>query len=171
MSKWSDYYKTRNCASYRDYFKEKYKEFFYELEKCNGILMEAGCGISTVSKILRSFGKNCCGFDLDDEMLEIGKDVTWEGDILDRSSYSFFDKSDLIIHSHGVLEHFLDKEVNHILGIQKEIANKIIHWVPTNKYEKPSFGDERLLPVEYWVDKFKPSEVKWCDKGVILIWK
>ena len=31
------------------------------------------------------------------------------------------------------------------------------HYVPTSQYTSPSFGDERLLPIDYWITLVKPD--------------
>ena len=31
------------------------------------------------------------------------------------------------------------------------------HYVPTSQYTSPSFGDERLLPTDYWITLVKPD--------------
>ena len=38
-----------------------------------------------------------------------------------------------------------------------EMFPNSIHYVPLDKYEKPSFGDERLLPYKYWLDLVTPK--------------
>ena len=40
-----------------------------------------------------------------------------------------------------------------------------IHYVPLDKYEVPSYGDERLLPYEFWLDMLKPKEWALFNDG------
>ena len=57
--------------------------------------------------------------------------------------------------THGVLEHFSDSQIQNIC----ERCGNSIHYVPLDKYKTPSFGDERLLPYEYWLELTTP--VSW----------
>lgn len=66
-------------------------------------------------------------------------------DLLDEKN-----SSDQFIVTHGVLEHFTDKQIESILI---RYPNSI-HYVPLDKYKKQSYGDERLLPKEYWKNRF-----------------
>lgn len=69
----------------------------------------------------------------------------------------FFESRTLII-THGVLEHFSDDDIKKIMSTYDN--DKVLfqaHYVPTNKYESPSFGDERLLSVDTWVSLVKPD--------------
>ena len=51
-----------------------------------------------------------------------------------------------------VLKPYSKKEDNLILSK----VNKSLHYVPLNGYKEPSFGDERLLPKEFWIEMFNP---------------
>lgn len=91
------------------------------------------------------------------------------GDIRERLDLPFLD----VAYGHGVLEHFTDAEIHKILDLQKQTARHIIQYVPTDKYTTKSFGDERLLAIEYWRDTFKPTDVSLFNHGydLILEWK
>lgn len=175
MSKWSEYYRDRVGDSYATYCRKRY-DLFIELLAIDKLasIREEGCGIGTISRILLQEGcRELSMFDLDPEQLELAKENTmniipaYVGDIL-----AYHSKVDLIF-SHGVLEHFEDDKIDIILQRQKCTSNKVIHYVPTDRYERASFGDERLLSTEYWVNTFKPDEfIEFNDdKDLILIWK
>lgn len=171
---WEDYYKERNCVEYLDYFKKEYSEFIDILLSNGKTFVEAGCGIGTVSKILFESPNRPCttGFDINQEMLNIGepnKIPFWCGDIFDKNSYPEC-YLPYVIHSHGVLEHFTKSKVRKIIRIQKSTGNPMVHWVPTDAYKEPSFGDEMLLSVEDWLDVLSPNEHHVIGKGLVCVW-
>lgn len=190
MSKWSDYYKNRvNNAEYLDYFQSHYSQFLFVLWSyiqrmpTNRVvsLREEGCGIGTVSKIISNLfpkGIKIKCTDLDRHMLKL---ATVNCNQI-RSPRLQFKREDLlqnrkeekvdIIFSHGVLEHFTDHEITKILNRQRKEAKYVIHYVPTNRYKTPSFGDERLLTIGKW-EEFGPFSALSSNEGkdLTLIWK
>lgn len=63
-----------------------------------------------------------------------------------------------MVVTHGVLEHFEDEDIIAIMETYKDRNVRFhAHYVPTDKYEKPSFGDERLMPVSKWVSLTNPD--------------
>jgi hypothetical protein len=81
-------------------------------------------------------------------------------------------KTDIII-THGVLEHFSDEQVRHIVDRQSRESRIAMHYVPTNAYDNPSFGDERLLSVEQWCNLVNPDRITLFnnDHDLILVKK
>ena len=69
----------------------------------------------------------------------------------------FFESSTVVV-THGVLEHFSDVDITRIMSTYNN--DKVLfqaHYVPTSQYTSPSFGDERLLPTDYWITLVKPD--------------
>ena len=169
MSQWSDYYKSRIGETYPKYVLTRYKEFIDAIIS-EGFLTirEEGCGISSVSKALSILGINVTSmFDIDKDQIEFSRinlnsDKPYVGNI-----FSDHSKVDLIF-SHGVLEHFSDENIRNILNRQKREAKRVVHYVPSAKYEKPSFGDERLLTVDYWKKIFNPINIIEFNGGYDL---
>lgn len=81
--------------------------------------------------------------------------------------------ADSVVFGHGVLEHFDDWSIKHILSRQKQESQKVVHYVPTDKYIKPSIGCERLLPTKWWVDTWRPTRHEVFNEGkdLILTWE
>lgn len=172
MSEWSEYYKGRNSASYRKYFEKKYHRFVEIVESQGKCFFEAGCGIGTVSKILKSRNAfvEVSGCDIDLDMMTVGK-LDWNfvnADITE--SYAYCGISKKVIHSHGVLEHFSVKDIKSLIYIQKATECPMVHWVPTKAYKTQSFGDKLLLCVSDWVNLLKPDTYCIVDKGLIALW-
>lgn len=153
-SKWYEFYKDRINSSYQDYFNERYKpmiDFILSFEPT--LVVDAACGIGSISKALVHRGVRCEGFDGDKEMVKLAnRNVSSvyfeEGNLFNSENFT----KELTI-THGVLEHFEDEQIEFLL----EHYSNSIHYVPLDKYHTPSFGDERLLPKDYWIETFKPS--------------
>lgn len=179
MCKWSDFYYDRLGEDYSRYCKNRYQTFLLELLSIKGArtYRDEGCGIGTISKCLLEICQELSISLVDNsrKMLELAK-----SNVPCASSYIISDirggpnlKAD-VVFGHGVLEHFYDLDILKILSRQIENANKaVLHYVPTNGYKFPSFGDERLLPVDYWVDTFSPTRYKSFneDRDLVLIWE
>ncbi|NCD07417.1 MAG: class I SAM-dependent methyltransferase [Spirochaetia bacterium] len=167
---WEEYYKDRvNNVVYLQKFYHKYKPFLDTVAlKINSsdIVYCIGGGIGTELKaLLRYYPKNIFAgklfyvVDNSWEMLQMASinlskvsnsihylqadllDIHPEiSDLIKAESYS-------LVISHGVLEHFTNKEIASII---KSFPTPQVHYVPLNKYNTPSFGDERLLTQNYW---------------------
>lgn len=167
MDKWAEFYKDRIGDGYANYCAERYKPFLREIIKDlpgNADMREEGCGIGTISKILMwSFYNRIDMFDLSQDTyffalenlreLHYSHGHTLRVDNIFREQHKIVD----VAFTHGVLEHFDDAQIRAILLRQKRDARRVVHYVPTDGYAEPSFGDERLLPVRYWIDNFKPT--------------
>lgn len=157
MSRWSEFYVNRINSTYQDYFEKKYGVMLEILSNCNTV-REEGIGIGSVSKFLLKRDIDTSGFDLCPEMLKLCKDNNPNikcqvGDIFTFNG----DPVDMVV-THGVLEHFSDEDIQRILDRYKRVGQKSIHYVPLDGYVIPSFGDERLMSYQHWVDKFSPSD-------------
>lgn len=169
MSQWSDYYKSRVGETYPEYVIQRYDAFLKEIFEGNSV-REEGCGIGSVSKALMMMGftgKISC-FDIDEDQVNLARinlcsSKPYIGNIFDNHG-----KVDLIF-SHGVLEHFQDDQIKQIINRQKSEAKKVVHYIPSNKYLNPSFGDERLLSKEYWKEVFKPKQIIEFNEGLDLV--
>jgi len=78
-----------------------------------------------------------------------------------------------ITYSHGLLEHYGDKEIQLLIQRYKIASKYQVHYVPGEKYGEPSFGDERLLSVDAWNKICKPTEIVTFNNGYdyALIWR
>ena len=177
MSQWSDYYKSRVGTSYAMYAEERYQPMIDELLAGSGSFREEGCGIGTITKILNMNrpGINVIAFDNDPAMLRLARrnlkrfgTLLYNNDIL-----AGFDLPVETIFSHGVLEHFTDRDILKILIRQRFLANKVVHYVPTDGYDNPSFGDERLMSINWWLDTWSPTryEVFNDRKDLMMVWE
>lgn len=167
-SSWSHFYKDRVKSTYQNYFEKRYAPFLeFIRQQNNKYIIEMGCGIGSVSKALMKEGYICGGFDLSPEMVALanencGKELFYVGDIFKEKV-----PVDLQTVTLGVLEHFDDFEIHRLCKENKHS----IHYVPLNKYHKPSFGDERLLPYQHWLEVANPREWALFNDGFDLMFK
>lgn len=148
---WYDFYESRINSNYQEYFEQRYKPFLDVIKQLKGSdgIFELGCGIGSVSKAI---GGKFEGIDLNLGMVMLANQNTnsdkfRQGDILTTTT----ELSTLKV-SHGVLEHLDDSSIRTVC----ELNPNSIHYVPLDKYKTPSFGDERLLPYEYWLELVCP---------------
>lgn len=167
---WEKYYKDRvNNLIYLRNFNRKYKTFLdtvaLKINSCD-IIYCIGGGIGTELKALLTYypkdifvGKLFYIIDNSWEMLQMAsinlskfpyKIHYLQTDILSINP----EISDLIkaesyplVISHGVLEHFTNKEIASII---RNFPTPQVHYVPLDKYNTPSFGDERLFAKKHW---------------------
>lgn len=183
MDKWAEFYESRvNDYGYIKYFKKKYEPFLRLLHQKairGSKVAEFGCGIGTVTKILHELNPMLTHtlYDNSYDVIRLAhenligvRDVFITNlDIIQPNFIQLFD----VIHSHGVLEHFKDKDIQRIIMHQLRMSDTLIHYVPSNKYKTPSFGDERLKSPEYWMNVCRPDKVVEFNDGydLILIWE
>lgn len=150
---WHKFYEKRVNSSYQEYFERRYQPFLDTvLTRAfgGGVVIDAGCGIGSVSKYLNKRGIFTVGFDLCPDMVALACKNVPDSLFMVRDIKGF--ESDRTVVTHGVLEHFDDATIKGIL----ENCPDSVHYVPLDGYKEPSFGDERLLPKEFWVDTFRP---------------
>ena len=155
---WYEFYRTRVNSDYQTYFEKRYKPFLDFIISFNpAVVIDAGCGIGSLSKFLISKRIDCLGFDIDSKMVDLARQNVKKGafyqcDILHPNEQMIMWNNDLVV-THGVLEHFTDVEIRDIL----KLWPNSIHYVPLDKYHEPSFGDERLLPKRHWLGLVDPE--------------
>jgi hypothetical protein len=175
---WHTFYKSRINSSYQQYFEQRYKPLIDTILKQAPLFVrEEGIGIGSVSKALRPHIPGICyGYDNSQEMVNLclannpGM-LAFKDCIIspETGKYNFLNR-DLIV-THGVLEHFEDWQITKIFDRYRRHGNPNIHYVPTDQYSEPSFGDERLMPVDFWLDLVKPYKYQLFNdnKDLLLI--
>lgn len=159
---WTKFYNRDN--NYIDYFKQRYKPFLALIPN-KGIILEEGCGPGTVSKALNR--NDIIQMDIDPMILSLAKNNNkrFIGDL----RYNSTKKVDYII-THGVLEHLSHVDLLKIFTSYLLRTKHFIHYVPSNKYKTPSFGDERLMSKEYWMT-FNITVIEFNDGFDLLLIK
>lgn len=184
MNNYYKIYSQRMNSRYENHIRKKYAVFINEIVKSApeyAILAEMGCGAANISAAVASLRPDIKFHYLIDRCpLMLGLSIntilkvsprfkTIQHDI--RNPISLEVRPD-IIHSHGVLEHLSDADIIRTIGAQIKNCNKLIHFVPSAKYEKPSFGDERLMTPEQWRSIASPDSIVEFNDGydLMLIW-
>jgi len=174
---WREFYISRVVnTKYEYYFIDKYALFLDTLDSQKGkTFLETGCGTGLVTKLVYHPKRKFTLLDNDLEMLglAINRLVPLPiryvlGDIR-TPMHQQFD----VIYSHGVLEHLSLAWCIKIIQNQLAIGKILVHYVPTNKYTTPSFGDENLISRAQWEDALKPTKSIAFNEGkdLLLIWK
>lgn len=161
---WFDFYKNRINSGYQEYFNERYEVFLKvlnDLRTDNGIF-ELGCGIGSVSKAV---GGQFWGIDLSPEMVLLANENTSTHNFFKGDIFNYEVDDTLLKVTHGVLEHFSDDDIVYLC---QKYPNSV-HYVPLDKYVTPSFGDERLLPYEHWIELVKPKYFEVFNDGHDLV--
>jgi len=181
---WIAYYRDRvNDYGYFLHFMDKYAPFLDKIEelwpdRMYGVA-EFGCGMANTCKYLAQLRTSqfYC-YDIDPDMLALA-----EENMRSTNYDSLFHIHDItqtlpnrrydIVHSHGVLEHFSDMDIENIFYHQTQVTDHIVHYVPTDGYETPSFGDERLMSPEKWAEILSAFDVEmetFNDGLDLMIW-
>lgn len=191
---WPEYYRDKiNNKESENQFFVKYKMFLELIVKIALQLkqeiniVEIGCGIGTVSKMLmqkfpemndvRLFGRHgkyiltdCDVFMLELARRNMPKDKMGNeislcrynllNDFKHPSTSNFWNIKDLII-THGVLEHFSKPEIEDFIDKLDNDSRVLahIHYVPTSDYKTKSFGDENLWAISTWIKLVNPDIV------------
>jgi len=195
MNTWPDFYKSRVCSErYQRYVEKRYAPFIEVIKMLMWIratnrpepitIHEVGCGIGTITTaIYNNFG--VYEFAASDNNLVMLENtgthfMTMTGAPAQPYNMKFLvrnvlggniDRAD-IFHSHGLLEHFDEADISRIISYMNSKCAAMVHYVPTDKYKTPSFGDERLWPVEKWQDICQPDRVETFndDHDLMMIW-
>lgn len=180
MSLWSKFYEGRMGERYQRYVKVRYEPFLRLIENSirpGDAIVEVGCGIGSITRALMDRGQPTRQFrlvDNDPEMLALAENNTgvhyghcWKMDV--RNPHLWGN----IHFGHGLLEHFGDFDINRIVNASWRSARAVFHYVPSAKYLKPSFGDERLMSPEQWQKICQPTEIVEFNNGydLALIWR
>lgn len=164
---------------YFQHIKKKYAPFLHFVHEHiphDGKIVELGCGPGFITKALLNlevpFSPIC--FDKDRDMQQLlhvntGLSMLW----VDVRDYIFNGMQIDVIHSHGLLEHLQDRDVRKIVRNCNAAKKPHMHFVPSHKYSKPSFGDERLMSPDQWQQICQPDQILEFNAGydLILYWK
>lgn len=156
MKPWHEIYRDRMNESYRNHVASKYAPFVASLYEAKGcVYTEIGCGAGNITRLLREMMDGSHRFHLVDscpKMLGLAVENNPSPDC----DFRCADVRDIVmprgdvLHSHGLLEHFRDSDIQAIVRQGFEAAPLQIHYVPSVEYKKPSRGDERLMSPKQW---------------------
>ncbi len=173
VDKWYEFYKARVNSDYQLHFNDRYRVMIGYISGMKiQTIKEEGVGIGSLPKSLEIERYTYIGTDISEKMLSLCDEnvhnfiMSYQEDILNPKD--ILTRYDLVV-GHGVLEHFSDEEIKKIWNRQTTIGNNVMHYVPLDKYQCPSFGDERLLPYEYWLELVEPFDYVLFNNGHDLL--
>lgn len=163
MQDWYDIYKERMNSRYLEHVRTKYAPLIQAIiDPAAKYYFEVGCGAGNITRHVRDWvrGESARFYMIDicPRMLSLAM----ENNPDDRCYFQRADITKLkpreesyrrdkaVVHSHGVLEHFSDKQIIDIISSAADLADTQVHYVPSNKYDAPSRGDERLMSPQQW---------------------
>jgi SAM-dependent methyltransferase len=171
MSPWATFYEGREGASYLDYVKQRYEPFIAAIStriRYDDTVLEIGAGTGTITRALQWRGRKArfCASDIDPEMVDRTKERLKEFaavSVYRENAFLGGTRAD-VVHSHGMLEHFCDDNIRQVIDNYRH-AHTQVHYVP-GLYDKPTFGDERLMSVDAWWKICKPSQIITFNDGL-----
>ncbi len=173
MSPWATFYEGRASMSYLLYARGRYRPFIDAITsriKHDDTVLELGAGVGTITRALIGCGRRCrlWATDLDkDQLLTMSARFSDFPEVTVRrlDATSCIPVMADVIHSHGLLEHFDDDTIRKVIDTYRGVGRTQVHYVP-GLYEKPSFGDERLMSVQQWWAICKPSQIITFNGGL-----
>src|ERR1041384_5640190 len=166
---WTEFYKDRLLSEgYRRYAADRYAPFLNEIRshlKSGDRVVEVGCGLGTMTALLAendnrpTVGFRC--YDVSADMVHLATINLHEGYPVEQGDARYpTGRFPDVVHSHGMLEHFCDIDIRRAIDAERADGARVaIHDVPGCKYDKPSFGDERLMALSDWECIAKPTRV------------
>lgn len=162
MKSWYEIYSERMNQKYFSHVKFKYSPFIDTIIAggiCDPLIntfVELGCGAGNITKALIECVPARFKFLMIDncpQMLRLAMQnnpfaQAYSHNILNTSNFHYQSSGSALVHSHGVLEHFNDSDINMIISNNRNCDQ--IHYVPGTLYKVPSRGDERLMGIDEW---------------------
>jgi len=172
---WNNFYKDKLNDKYLNYIKTKYTPYIEVVKSSGNSYLEIGCGISSITKLIYEKNKAFIVTDKDPFMLRLSKLnlKALNVKIKKMDATNPFDIRTDVIHSHGMLEHLTPNQMKQSIDCSLSQCKTLIHYVPSNKYDYKSYGDELLLSPKEWKQLVNPTEIIEFNKryDLILIWR
>lgn len=177
MSKWSEIYNRQieSAGSIAAFSSQRigYKAPLLEvIERYspNRVTLEVGCGSGLTTSYLALKGFDASGIDSDEDMVHLAQQLSSKMGALARFCLDDLQTVDCardafdVIYSHGVMEHFSDKEIVAIVERHLVAASHVVISVPSDHFNEADriYGDERFMNVAQWRDIFA------CSKGEVV---
>lgn len=172
-SAWATFYEGRHGDDYLSYVKERYAPFISEISnriQLGDTVLELGAGTGTITAALHEqYAMHPVSFIASDKDVDMRR-ILRRRLLKTKVSVIALDAKRVpthyadVVHSHGMLEHFDDHTIRDVI-LAHSHARVQVHYVP-GLYDEPTFGDERLLPAEAWMDICAPNQIIKFNDGL-----
>ncbi|MBX7245367.1 MAG: class I SAM-dependent methyltransferase [Candidatus Sumerlaeaceae bacterium] len=122
--------------------------------------VEVGCGGANLSIFLSYLGVAATAVDLEEAVLREAERHAMAMHApqvrfvqADGTATAFGDDDFDVSFSQGVLEHFNDETIERFLAESLRIAKRVVASVPNENYPTRDFGNERLMPPDFWRER------------------
>lgn len=123
-------------------------------------ILEVGFGSGALAGYLQDFGYQVVGVDKEADVIAyatkrlkaemLGMPVLIQGNAFELARGLSDMAPFSLCLSQGLLEHFSDSDIKELLCQQLLVAETVVFSVPSDKYPRREFGDERNLPLSHW---------------------
>jgi SAM-dependent methyltransferase len=134
-----------------------------------GKILEAGSGSSANSIFLSNEGYNVTAIDNDSKMISLAKKLaksftnkpTFLKEKIERLNGRYS-----VVFSHGVLEHFNDKEISKLIKKEIELGDYVVFSIPSDFFKKDQAinGDERFMSVKKWRELISKADTEIIEE-------
>lgn len=156
---WTQYLAGQSLEGYLNYLAFHAPLVRAVVENAPGRVLETGCGGANLSIFSAHLGASVTAVDLERGVIfearqhagALRANVRFVS--ADALRLPFADDSFDIAFSQGVLEHFDDKLIEAFLAESLRAARRVVASVPNCNYPTRDFGNERLMPADFWRDR------------------
>lgn len=156
---WAEYLAGQSLEGYLDFLSLHGPLVREVLANSPARVVEMGCGGANLAIFFAHLGLESVGIDIDAQVVEEAKRhaASLRGNVEFVVADGFAtglpdDRFDASV-SQGVLEHFSDEDIHRFLSESIRISKRTVASMPNANYPTRDFGNERLMPVEFWKER------------------
>ncbi len=156
---WAEYLAGQSLEGYFDFLSLHGPMIREVLSSEQKSVLEVGCGGANLAICFAHFGMRSAGIDLDPAVIAEAKRhasaLQANVDLLvgDGFATEFSEGEFDVSISQGVLEHFSDDDIHRFLSESIRISGRVIASMPNVNYPTKDFGNERLMPAQFWQER------------------
>jgi len=121
-------------------------------------ILEVGSGTGVMAILLSHLGYDVVSIDNNRKVLNLAKENNkkFNGNVKfeygDAFKMKYKDNKFDLAYSQGFYEHFDNLKIKQLLDEQLRVCKKaVVVSVPNNNYPEYDFGNERLMPLKFWI--------------------
>ena len=135
--------------------------------------VEVGCGGANLAIFMGLLGLDSTGLDLEAGVINEARrhadalNAKVDLRVADGFATGEIDGAFDVAASQGVLEHFSDEQIENFLAESIRIARRTVASMPNANYPEHDFGNERLMPLTFWLDRGEGALRRSGAKGTV----